>query len=102
MPKKTIVPLLITATIATVSLAFLRAASPQDGAGPTAKSERSKGAFPPPGFGPGMLLAPRIIELADANGDGKLAPDEAAKAAEMFTGGADEEEKGSLDAAAPN
>ena len=36
-----------------------------------------------PGFGPGMFLAPQVMELADANKDGRLTPEEAAKAAEQ-------------------
>ena len=54
---------------------------------------------PPGGFGPGMFLAPAVIEAADADKDGRLAPEEAAKAAEAFVRDADTEKKGSLDLA---
>ena len=52
---------------------------------------------PPGGFGPGTFLAPRILEAADANKDGRLSPEEAAKAAERFVRDADTKKKGSLD-----
>ena len=56
---------------------------------------------PPPGdFGPGNFLGPQIFAAADANKDGKISPDEAAKAAETFIRDADTGKKGSLDAAA--
>ena len=41
--------------------------------------------------------APRILAAADANKDGRLSPDEAAKAAEGFVREADTKKKGSLD-----
>ncbi len=52
---------------------------------------------PPGGFGPGMFLAPRILEAADADKDSRLSPEEAAKAAERFVRDADKDKKGSLD-----
>jgi CotH kinase protein len=52
---------------------------------------------PPPGFGPGMFLAPQVMELADANKDSRLTPEEAAKAADKFIRDADADKKGSLD-----
>ncbi len=53
---------------------------------------------PPGDFGPGSFLAPRIVEAADTNKDGRLSPEEAAKAAERFVREAGEKTKGSLDA----
>ena len=55
---------------------------------------------PPPGFGPGMFLGPAILEVADANKDGRLSPEEAAGAAERFVRTADRDKKGGLDLAA--
>jgi len=54
----------------------------------------------PGGFGPGTFLAPRIIEDADTDKDGRLSPQEAARAAEKLIREADADKKGSLDAAA--
>ena len=51
----------------------------------------------PGGFGPGTFLGPRILEAADTNKDGRLSPDEAAKAAERFVREADTKKQGSLD-----
>jgi Ca2+-binding EF-hand superfamily protein len=62
---------------------------------------------PPPGFGPeepsdefgpGTFMAPGIVEAADTNKDGRISPEEAAKAAEKFVRDADKDKKGSLDA----
>ena len=53
---------------------------------------------PPDGFGPGTFIAPRIVELADANADKRLSPEEAAKYAETFIKGADSKKTGSIDA----
>ena len=52
-----------------------------------------------PGFGPGMFLAPAAFELADADKDGKLTPDEAGRAAAQLVRDADAEKKGGVDAA---
>jgi hypothetical protein len=51
----------------------------------------------PGGFGPGTFLGPRILEAADANKDGRLSPEEAAKGADRFVREADTKKKGSLD-----
>jgi hypothetical protein len=51
----------------------------------------------PGGFGPGTFLAPRILEAADANKDGRLSPEEAANGAARFVREADTSKKGSLD-----
>ena len=51
----------------------------------------------PSGFGPGTFLAPRILEAADANKDGRLSPEEAANGAARFVREADTSKKGSLD-----
>ncbi|AMV37955.1 CotH kinase family protein [Planctomyces sp. SH-PL62] len=58
---------------------------------------------PPPGgpgggFGPGMFLAPMILEQGDADQDGRLTAEEAGKAAAKFFETADADGKGSLDA----
>ena len=45
-------------------------------------------------------MAPQILEIADANGDGSLSLEEAAKAVENLVREADSEKKGSIDAAA--
>ncbi len=55
---------------------------------------------PPDDFGPGTFLAPRIVELADANKDGRMSPDEGARFAERFVREADRSGKGSIDAGA--
>ena len=54
----------------------------------------------PGGFGPGMFLAPQILEIADTDQDGRLSPGEASRAAEKFIRDADAEKKGSIDAQA--
>ncbi len=106
MSKKTLVAVGVIVSGATISLALLRAAAaPQDGARPAARgAEPPPGGGPPggppPGFGPGMFLAPAILDIADENADGRLSPDEAAKAAAKFMREADSEKRGSLDAAA--
>ncbi len=55
-------------------------------------------AGPGGGFGPGMFLAPVIVEEADADKDGRISPEEAGKAAAKFVRDADKAEKGSLEA----
>ena len=109
MSRKILVAVGIFVSGATISLALLRAAAPQDGARPAAKgAEPPPGGppggpgpgGPPPGFGPGMFLAPAILDMADENADGSLSPEEAAKAAARIVRDADSEKKGSLDAAA--
>lgn len=52
---------------------------------------------PPGGFGPGMFLSPQIIELADANKDGRVSPEEASKAVEKFLREADPKKEGPVD-----
>ncbi len=52
----------------------------------------------PGGFGPGTFLAPQILQLADANKDGKLSPEEAGSAAAKFIGEADAKKAGGIDA----
>ena len=42
--------------------------------GPPPGADDGPGGGPPGGFGPGMFLGPRILELADANKDGRLRP----------------------------
>ena len=54
----------------------------------------------PGGFGPGTFLAPRIVELADADQDGKLSAEEAARAAEKFVREAAGSGKDAVDASA--
>ena len=67
--------------------------------GPPDGPDGGPGAPPggPGGFGPGTFLAPRIVEAADANKDGRLSPEEAAKGAERFVREADTKKSGSLD-----
>ena len=67
--------------------------------GPTGGGPGGPGGPPggPGGFGPGTFLAPRILEAADANKDGRLSPEEAAKGALRFVREADSKKKGSLD-----
>ncbi len=91
---------------ATIGLVVVGAsAMQQDGGRPDRPESKAQGGppgpgGPPGGFGPGMFLAPPILEAADANKDGRLAPDEASKAAERFIREADTDKKGSLDLAA--
>jgi hypothetical protein len=88
--KRTISILLIVAG-AMISLAALEVAAfqrPPGGPGPGGGG----------GFGPGMFLAPRILDLADADNDGSLSPDEAANAAGKLVRDADTVRKGSIDA----
>ncbi len=104
-----------------MSLAVLRASALQDDGAPPAKAKQPNlpGGLggpprgfggpggppggpggPPGGFGPGMFLAPQVLELADSDKDGRLSPDEAAKAAAKFIRDADTDKKGSIDAQA--
>jgi Ca2+-binding EF-hand superfamily protein len=106
MSRKTLVAVLITVAGATITLALLRSAAPLDGE--TSPEKRADSQPPGPGgrggplsgFGPGMFMAPQVLEIADANGDGSLSPEEAAKAIENLVREADSEKKGSIDAAA--
>ena len=95
MPKKSLATAIVLAVGATVSLALLGGAGPQDGRPPGPGGPPGGG---PGGFGPGTFLAPRILELADADKDGRLSPDEAARAAEAFVREADAKKAGSIDA----
>jgi len=104
MSRATVAALVVAVSGATVFLGVLSASTQQDNGGPASQAGKTAGPAtkpggggPPPGFGPGMFLAPRIIETADANKDGSLSPDEAAKAAEKFVRQADTKKKGSLD-----
>ena len=84
MQRKTTVSLMISFAVTIGSFVMLLAAAPQDAGGPSGQLEKSRGAFgppggpgdPPTGFGPGMFLAPQVLEFADANADGKLSLDE--------------------------
>ena len=103
MSRKRLVAVVVSVAGATISLAVLRGAAPQDGERPRPKGVDSKPGGPggpPPGFGPGMFMAPEILDFADANGDSSLSPEEASKAAEKFVREADSEKKGSIDAVA--
>ena len=55
------------------------------------------GGGPPGRFGAGNFLAPLVLEAADTDKDGRLSPEEAAKAAERFVRDADSAKKGSID-----
>lgn len=86
-------------------LATSGAASLQEDGGPAAKggvpksaSRKFGGPGGPGGFGPGTFLAPRVVEEADADEDGRLSPEEASRFAEGFVREADAEKKGSIDA----
>jgi hypothetical protein len=83
-----------------VSLVALKTASSQDGGPPQGPPGARKGQPGPPGFGPGTFLGPQMMEVADSDGDGKLTPAEAARAAGEFVRSADADKKGSVDAAA--
>ena len=48
-------------------------------------------------FGPGTFLAPQALAAADADGNGRLTPTEAAEAALRFVRDADTDKKGSID-----
>ncbi len=52
---------------------------------------------PPGRFGAGNFLAPLVFEATDADKDGRLSPEEAARAAERFVRDADSTKKGSID-----
>jgi hypothetical protein len=107
MSRKALAAVLVSVAGAIISFAVLCAAAPQDGGGPLPKGadmQKPGGGpggpgGPPPGFGPGMFIAPAILEIADANADGSLSPEEAAQAAEKFVREADSEQNGALDAA---
>ena len=106
MLRKTTVSLMVSFAVAIGSFALLRAAALQDPGGPAGQVENSEGASGPPanpvvrlpGLAPGCFLAPQILELADANADGKLSLDEAATTAEKFVREADTEKRGFIDA----
>jgi spore coat protein CotH len=106
MSRKTLAAVLVTVAGATISLALLRADAPLDGGTLPEKGADSQPRGPGgrggplPGFGPGMFMAPQVLEIADANADGSLSPEEAAKAVENLVREADSEKKGSIDAAA--
>lgn len=88
---KRAISILLTVAGVMISLAALEVAAFQ----------RPPGGPPPGGpggFGPGMFIAPRILDLADADNDGTLSPDEAAKAAGKLVRNADRARKGSIDA----
>ncbi len=78
----------------------LTTASPTSGQDPQRPPGGPMGQGPGPGFGPGSFLAPGIVDAADADADGRLSVAEAAKAARQFVQDADDEKKGSVDAAA--
>ncbi len=95
---------LFIAAFAAISLLILGAVRHQDPGGPSQGPDGPPGqeagpGGPPPGFGPGMLLAPRIMEEADADKDGHLSSAEAATAAERLIRNGDTKKQGSLDAA---
>ena len=97
------IPLLIAAS-AVISLMVLGAIRHHDPGGPPPGPDGPAGQDPgpdgpPPGFGPGMFLASRVIEEADADKDGRLSPEEAARAAERLIRDADTKKQGSVDGA---
>ena len=54
--------------------------------------------FPARGHGPGDMQAINLLELADADRDGRISPDEAARAAAKVVREADARNKGAIDA----
>ena len=65
--------------------------------GPGQGPPQRPGGGPSGDFGPGMFIAPRILELADADQDGKISADEAAKAVSKLVSEADRKKVGGLD-----
>ncbi len=101
MSNKKYAGIWVLVAAATISLAVPRLAAPKDGGRPAARGAELQPdgpGGPPPGFGPGMFIAPQVLDFADANADGSLSPDEAARGAEKFVREADVEKKGSIDA----
>src|SRR5580704_5298477 len=99
MSRITGAALRITVGVALISIAVLGAMATQGQTGPQEPASKAQGG-PPGGFGPGMFLAPRILEAADADKDKRLSPEEAARAAEGFVRDSDKDRKGSLDVGA--
>ncbi|MGE3818091.1 MAG: CotH kinase family protein [Isosphaeraceae bacterium] len=102
MSRKTIATTCL-ATIAMTSVVGFGAWKAQEPGGPPFGGGGRPGfgpgpGGPTPGFGLGMFLAPRVIELADGDGDGRLTPEEASKAAETVVREADVEKRGTIDA----
>ena len=100
------IPLLIAAAAA-ISLALLGEATRKQPGEPLTGSIIAPGQDQdgpsngpgPQGFGPGTFFAPRILEEADANKDGRLSPGEAARAAEKLVRDAAPKKQGSVDTA---
>jgi hypothetical protein len=94
-----VVVLLILASVASMGLGAGYIAYAK---GHSRKADFSRGEGPPPGmgrFGPRMALASRIMGLADADGNGRLSPEEASEAAALFVVEADTTRDGSIDVA---
>ena len=79
---------------ATLGRAINRRLGPPPGAEPDGPGAGG----PPGGFGPGMFLGPRVLEIADRDKDGRVSPAEAGQAAGVFLTEADPEKIGALDA----
>lgn len=105
MLRKLVGVSVVVVAVTTISLVVLGSYRSQDRGGPPPGGGPGPGFGPGPGgppgdFGPGTFLAPRVIEEADANKDGRLSPEEAGRAAEKFVRDADTGKKGSVDAVA--
>ena len=64
---------------------------------PPGVTPQDAGGGPWSGAGPGLYLAPLMMELADMNKDGRLTPEEAAAAASQVVRDADRDRTGSID-----
>jgi hypothetical protein len=96
MQRKNVLGTLAMLGVAGTCLSVAGAMAPQRG-----REAAPPGAGPPGGgFGPGMFLAPAVLDLADADGDGTLTADEAARAAEALVREADAAKAGAVDAPA--
>ena len=99
--QRRLMAMLMTVAGASLAIAGLYAASPQDvekQAGAPGDSQKKSDPTMPggPGFGPGMFRR-QIFEIADSDKDGRLTIEENAKAADQFIREADAEKKGSID-----
>ena len=79
--------------LSTLLLLTALSAAPQEPARPMPRPGGPGG----PGGGIGNFLAPQILAALDANKDGRISPDEAGAAAELFVRRADEGKTGSID-----
>jgi Ca2+-binding EF-hand superfamily protein len=105
MPRRTIVAPLVVLTAAALTCSAVRAQTESRGDQSAETKGRTRGGTPgfggpggpPGGFGLGTFLAPQVLDLADADKDGRLTPKEAGEAAERLLREADTDKKGALD-----